>query len=58
MLGDEILVAPILAAGAKERTVILPRGAWKGFDGKLYEGPANETVPVPYDQLCYFEKAN
>ncbi|HWX20945.1 MAG TPA: glycoside hydrolase family 31 protein [Candidatus Binatia bacterium] len=56
MLGDRILVAPVLERGACHRDVILPIGAWKGFDGKRYAGPARVSIPVAYDELCYFEK--
>jgi len=56
MLGDQILVAPVLEKGATERKVILPGGAWKGFDGKLYQGPATSSVAVPDDELCFFER--
>ena len=55
MLGDRILVAPVLEKGASERTVMLPAGAWKGFDGKLYQGPATVSMAVAYDTMCYFE---
>ena len=56
MLGNAMLVAPILEAGAYQREVILPAGPWKGFDGRLYQGPATNSVTVPYNELCYFEK--
>jgi alpha-glucosidase len=57
MLGDRILVAPILKKGATKRDVILPRGTWKGFDGRLYQGPSTFTIAVPYDELCFAERA-
>ena len=57
MLGDQILVAPILEKGATQREVIFPRGAWKGFDGKSFQGPATLMIAVPDDELCYFESA-
>jgi alpha-glucosidase len=56
LLGDLILVAPVLEKGARQRTVMLPAGAWKGIDGKQYAGPCRMVVPVAPDQLCYFEK--
>lgn len=58
MLGDQLLVAPVLEKGAINRQVILPGGAWKGFNGKLYQGPATFSVAVPYDELCFFERMN
>jgi alpha-glucosidase (family GH31 glycosyl hydrolase) len=56
MLGNQILVAPVLEKGSNKREVILPMGMWKGFDGKLYQGPAKLLMAVGYDKLCYFEK--
>jgi hypothetical protein len=40
----------------RERKVALPAGSWKGFDGKLYRGPARISMDVAKDELCYFEK--
>lgn len=57
MLGNKILVAPVLENKVSEREVMLPPGAWRGFDGKLYQGPARFALAVRYDELCYFEKA-
>jgi Glycosyl hydrolases family 31 len=56
MLGDQILVAPVLEKGASKRDVIFPKGAWKGFDGKLYQGSATVSVAVPYDELCFAQR--
>jgi alpha-glucosidase (family GH31 glycosyl hydrolase) len=56
MLGNKILVAPVLDEGATNREVIFPKGLWKGFDGRLYQGPATILVSVPYDDLGYFER--
>ncbi len=58
LLGDRILVAPVVEKDARYRTVMLPPGKWQGFDGKHYAGPAKVTVPVGFDELCYFEKAD
>jgi len=58
MLGERILVAPVLIKGATGRSVILPSGTWKGFDGKHYQGPAHALVAVPYDEVSYFERVN
>jgi alpha-glucosidase (family GH31 glycosyl hydrolase) len=57
MLGDQILVAPVLENGTGKREVIIPMGAWRGFDGKMYQGPAKLSLTVKDDELCYFEKA-
>ena len=39
MLGNELLVAPVLKKGLKERTVYLPRGEWVNlWNGRGYSG--------------------
>ena len=58
LLGDRILVAPVLDKNARDRAVVLPPGAWRGFDGKRYAGPARVTLPVRVDELCYFERTD
>ena len=55
MLGDKILVAPVLIKDANERTVILPKGKWKGDDGILYSGGKSYSIKTPIERLPYFE---
>lgn len=51
MLGDALLVAPILEENAASRDVYLPAGEWSGyFDGKVYNGGQTITSaesPIP-----------
>ena len=65
MLGEEVLVAPILQKGEKTRTVRLPAGTWVGRDGAGGEGrvrgPDTITVdaegdPEEHDKLIWFIK--
>jgi len=58
LLGDRLLVAPVLEKDARQRAVVLPPGEWRGFDGKRYTGPTRVTLPVRLDELCYFERAD
>lgn len=55
MLGDKILVAPVIEKGAVTRKVILPNGSWRYQDGTVYEGGVTVEVPAPLDVLPYFE---
>jgi alpha-glucosidase len=58
MLGDCILVAPVLEKDVSRREVTLPAGSWKGFNGKRYEGPARISCAVANDELCYLERVD
>ena len=56
--GDDLVVAPIFEAGARERTVYLPAGtAWvDAASGKRYEGGQYVTVPAPVDVIPVFAR--
>jgi alpha-glucosidase len=54
MLGDSILVAPMVKEGL-HRTVIFPKGNWKGDDGKIVKGPATKQIEVPMDRLPWYK---
>jgi alpha-glucosidase (family GH31 glycosyl hydrolase) len=56
MLGDRLLVAPVLTKGATTRMVVLPEGKWKSVDGKIITGPKRIEVIVTINDLPYFEK--
>lgn len=43
MLGNSILVAPVLKKGCTKRTVVLPEGTWKDTAGKIWNG-GNEII--------------
>ena len=58
MLGDDVLVAPVLKKGAKTREVVLPPGDWTADDGKTYHGPARIKIPTPLERLPYFSAGN
>lgn len=55
LLGEEILVAPVVAKGAREKDVYLPEGKWRYEPtGEEYAGNRKITVPAPLDELPYF----
>jgi alpha-D-xyloside xylohydrolase len=56
MLGPWILVAPVMVAGARERSVYLPAGAtWRdGWTGEPYEAGRRHVVAAPLDRIPVF----
>lgn len=58
LLGDALLVAPVLEQGAVRRTVRLPRGRW--YDtatGEAYEGPARVEIEAPLERIPVLARA-
>jgi alpha-glucosidase len=58
MLGDNLMVAPMLEKGKEYRNVKLPIGKWKAIDGIVLKGGKTYQQSVAIDQLLYFEKLN
>jgi alpha-D-xyloside xylohydrolase len=55
LLGDDLLVAPVVVYGDRERAVPLPAGAWiDWFSGEQYQGPGEVTVAAPLSKLPLF----
>ncbi len=55
MLGDDLLVAPVLRKGQRERKVILPKGRWKDHSGRIVVGPTEITFRAGLEEIPYFE---
>ncbi|KAF2901313.1 hypothetical protein ILUMI_04874 [Ignelater luminosus] len=57
-VGEDLIVAPVLYSGARQREVYLPAGVWKdGIDGSLRKGSRwIHDYRVEEDQVAYFEK--
>jgi alpha-glucosidase (family GH31 glycosyl hydrolase) len=56
MMGNELLVAPVVEKGVQSRKVVLPPGKWRSDDGQTCVGPAVVEVAAPLARLPYFEK--
>ncbi len=58
MFGSDILVAPVMEDGARERSVYLPEGAeWTyAYTKEKYNGGQRVTVPAPIDIIPVFFK--
>lgn len=52
LLGDKILVAPVLIHGASSRSLYLPKGFWVDYwTGKLIDGGRQVTLAAPLDRI-------
>lgn len=58
MLGDNILVAPIVNEGSVKRDIYLPKGNWTDQNyGDIKVGPTLlRDYPVPLNMIPYFIK--
>ncbi|HEY8912473.1 glycoside hydrolase family 31 protein [Lacisediminihabitans sp.] len=58
LLGPDLLVAPVLQAGARERTVYFPAGAdWTDVaTGERYSGGTSHTVAAPIERIPLFTR--
>ena len=56
LMGEDLLVAPVLEKGATSRRVVLPPGSWRADDGRTYDGPATIEADAPLARLPHFER--
>ena len=56
LMGDDLLVAPVVEKGAASRKVVIPPGRWRADDGTEAEGPAEITVNAPLSRLPHFKR--
>lgn len=55
--GEALLVAPVVEEGVNELTLYLPEGEWRDFwTGKIYQGPIEMKVTVPFDRIPVYQK--
>lgn len=55
MVGDDLLVAPVLSEAARSRRVWLPPGDWVDFwSGARYEGDTDTSVDAPLGRMPIF----
>jgi alpha-glucosidase len=58
LIGENLLVAPVLRAGAEARAVYLPRGRWFEFGTDVsYEGPQRILASAPLSEIPIFVRA-
>ena len=56
LIGDKLLVAPVLHEGKQDRDIYLPPGAWQDYWGDgVFEGQTVlKRYPTPLDKLPIF----
>ena len=54
MLGEDILVCPVLEKGRRSRRVVLPEGKWRYMNGSVHEGGTVCEVSAELSVLPYF----
>lgn len=55
LVGNEILVAPILDENHYKRDIYFPVGSWKATNGSIYQGPMlTKDYPAPIEEIPYF----
>ncbi|MFG2981112.1 hypothetical protein ACGFYQ_07600 [Streptomyces sp. NPDC048258] len=57
LLGDGLMVAPVVTKGADGREVLIPPGTWLADDGRSYVGPAHVWIDAPLARLPYLRKS-
>ena len=58
MIGDSLMVAPILEKNVNKRKIKIPIGTWKSFSGSIYNGPKDIEIWVNLSTIPYFIKIN
>lgn len=59
MLGPDVLIVPVVAKGATQRSMYIPPGCWNRQDiPASYNGPGETTIAAPLTDLPYFFRCN
>ena len=58
MLGDNILIAPVIEKNSFGREIVFPAGKWTGDDGSSVSGPTKIKIDVPIERLPWYRRTN
>jgi alpha-glucosidase (family GH31 glycosyl hydrolase) len=58
LLGNDLLVAPVLEQRAIKRQIVVPPGQWVGDDDTLLEGPTTVWVDAPLTRLPWYRRVS
>ena len=56
LIGDILLVAPIVEKNTTKRSIIVPKGVWKSENGQLINGPKTLEINADIETVPYFMK--
>ena len=56
MIGDDLIVAPVVSKGTYKRSVFIPEGRWMSDTGEKIKGPTTIETEVPIERLPYFTR--
>jgi alpha-glucosidase (family GH31 glycosyl hydrolase) len=56
VLGDSIVVAPVLTKGQTERIVRIPPGRWQDDRGEVFVGPQAVNMSAPIERLIWLRR--
>ncbi len=57
LIGENLLIAPVLKEGCDKRLVYLPKGTWVDYwTHKVYKGPTYVSIEAPLDKMPIFVK--
>ncbi len=58
LFGDNLLVAPVVERGQRERQVLFPPGDWiDWWTGEIFHGPATVMVAAPLEKLPLYHRS-
>jgi myogenesis-regulating glycosidase len=60
LLGNDILVAPVVLPNVRRRDIYLPHGSWRDYwTGEVFSGSCIlKNYPAPLENLLFFEKVS
>lgn len=57
LLGDDLLVVPVVEEGVDSLKVVLPPGSWRQKGGDITSGPTTITLNnITIDSIIYFSR--
>ena len=56
LLGNDILVCPVVTKGTFEKNIVFPCGTWTDENGNEYEGNKTYLIKTPLEKLTWFRR--